>query len=553
MADSKSSRKRTIDSGVDGEISTNSSSRSNVAFLNGKFAQNLAKLVAAENLPLDFGDRPTFEDLCGSLNPAVKRVPAATLTRTLKLSYRKSKDDLIEELAGVKTKKRLLGFRFFQGEHTAENICRTVLSVLEEYGVTLKIFSILFDTLGSDAASIEDLKTTFESLIGGKVYPFINVSRLLSLCAQDGLQHLDLQLKPIRQAIDYLWSNPRLIEQWYEFCSTNRMNPEKFSRYVPARWDLTYLLLHKFLEYKELLSRFFTENVKEIQLLPNQWVVWEKVCDVLKSFYFGVEEISNGDESGDLLLLCCIHIATALNKYCNDEDLKCCVEAMRSRWEKHCLNLPLINLLANVFDPWTRLASLGHYLTMYYDQLIPVKDEHSPDPTLIVDNVRQLLDNFYQEYKSKYGENFTEPQPQQETGEIGDRGRRGPFGRLSLCERFRKEVVERRRKERKEFLERELENYLQTWVPVQNIHKLQWWSSSQDTYPVISRMAKEVLACPVSTGAMERTNSTGGETPPALESEETVKEVLVMLSRNLMKEAMHCEAAAGGVEVEVSK
>ncbi|GER54982.1 sequence-specific DNA binding transcription factors, partial [Striga asiatica] len=83
MAGSKSSRKRTIDSGVDGEISTNSSSRSNIAFINDKFratsAQNLAKLVAAENLPLDFGDRSTFEDFCGSLNPAAKRVPAALL------------------------------------------------------------------------------------------------------------------------------------------------------------------------------------------------------------------------------------------------------------------------------------------------------------------------------------------------------------------------------------------------------------------------------------------------------------------------------------------
>ncbi|CAA0833573.1 Unknown protein [Striga hermonthica] len=411
-----------------------SESGSDAVVLHENFAQNLAEFVAVENLPLDLGSGPPFEHLCRSLNPAAERVPTATLTRTVKSSYRESKKALIEQLACVKTQvsisveiwrdywqvhsyisvtchwiddswsiqRRLLGFRLLQGAHTAENICRTVLSVLAEYDLLGKIFSILFECVGSNVASIEDLKPTFESLVGCRAFPFVDVCRVLSLCARDGLQQVELQLGPIRQAIGYLWSNPQVMNQWSKFCKTNNTKSEKFSREIPTRWDSTYLLLQQFLKHKELLRRFFALNVKGTLLFPNQWAVCEKVCVLLEKFYEGIQLISNDHYSNPSSLLTFVgYISWNLNKYYKDEDLKHCVEAMRSRLGKHGLNLPVINLVANVLDPRIRLGNLKHRLTMYYDNLIPVKDEHSPDPGIIESNVRQHLNDFYLEYKSK--------------------------------------------------------------------------------------------------------------------------------------------------------
>ncbi|GER25343.1 BED zinc finger [Striga asiatica] len=164
----------------------------------------------------------------------------------------------------------------------------------------------------------------------------------------------------------------------------------------------------------------------------------------------------------------------------------------------------MINLLAIVFNPWIRLDALGHHLTTYYDQLVvPVKDEHSPEPTLIENDIRQHLNNFYHEYKSKYGEKFTEPEPKtQDTGNSAKK--------FKCYEDFMKKVLEEKRRERKKFLEHELENYLETPFTANIEHTLQWWHASEDRFPVISRMAKEVLACPASTVAQEQVFHTEG-------------------------------------------
>ncbi|CAA0814090.1 Unknown protein [Striga hermonthica] len=452
MAGSSSSGEKTVNrpGGFLQSITENPYPQSNSdAFLESSrddFVDNLAKFVALENLPLNFGKKPTFENLCLSLNPAAERVPTSALEYRLTNLYSEGRYGLIDQFAAVKCKvslsveiwcdfwqvhsyvsvtchwvddswfvqRRLLAFRMIVGERTAESICRTIQSVLDEYELTGKIFAVLLECIGSNIDSVEDLKAAIESSVGCKVFPFIDACRVLSLCARDGLQHVELQLRPIRQAIGYLWSNPRVMKHWGKFCKANSMEPEKFSREVPTRWDSTFLLLQKSLEYKELLSAFFAENVKEIHLCPNQWVVCEK--------------------------------------------------------------------------------------------LVPVKDEHSPEPTLIENDVREHLNNFYHEYKAKYGEKFTEPERQ----DTGDKDTGDSAKKFNTYEDFMKKVFEKKRRERKKFLEHELENYLENPFTANIEHVLQWWHASEDKFPVISRMAKEVLACPASTVSLEQVFHTGG-------------------------------------------
>ncbi|KAL8498384.1 hypothetical protein ACS0TY_021635 [Phlomoides rotata] len=47
---------------------------------------------------------------------------------------------------------------------------------------------------------------------------------------------------------------------------------------------------------------------------------------------------------------------------------------------------------------------------------------------------------------------------------------------------------------------------------LEDFHVLKWWSRRSTLYPVLSLIAKEVYACPVSTVATEQGFSMGGHT-----------------------------------------
>ncbi|KZV16794.1 hypothetical protein F511_40805 [Dorcoceras hygrometricum] len=64
----------------------------------------------------------------------------------------------------------------------------------------------------------------------------------------------------------------------------------------------------------------------------------------------------------------------------------------------------------------------------------------------------------------------------------------------------------------------ELENYLTTTFDFSatddedTFDILRWWAQKKQVYPILSLMAKEILACPVSTVAVEQAFSMGGNT-----------------------------------------
>ncbi|KAI3841816.1 hypothetical protein MKW92_008327, partial [Papaver armeniacum] len=58
----------------------------------------------------------------------------------------------------------------------------------------------------------------------------------------------------------------------------------------------------------------------------------------------------------------------------------------------------------------------------------------------------------------------------------------------------------------------ELDQYLSesTLPPTQNLDILQYWKAQEQRYPVLSRMAGDILAVPISTVASESAFSIGG-------------------------------------------
>ncbi|KZV21578.1 zinc finger BED domain-containing protein RICESLEEPER 1-like, partial [Dorcoceras hygrometricum] len=183
----------------------------------------------------------------------------------------------------------------------------------------------------------------------------------------------------------------------------------------------------------------------------------------------------------------------------NEPPLIECIISMKTKWEKYFLNIPDIFLCAIVLDPRLKLDGLGELLTLYYDSLDSITDA-CPSSFMIISSVRHSLTEIYTEYNEKYDSQVA-TQTQHTTSSI-------ITSRLTKAQNLIRDRTKRPRGSSSFNLE--LENYLTTTFDFSATEDedtfdiLRWWAQKKQVYLILSLMAKEILACPVSTVAVEQ-------------------------------------------------
>ncbi|KZV51838.1 hypothetical protein F511_06881 [Dorcoceras hygrometricum] len=127
---------------------------------------------------------------------------------------------------------------------------------------------------------------------------------------------------------------------------------------------------------------------------------------------------------------------------------------------------------------------------------------------MIISSVRHSLTEIYTEYNEKYGSQVA-TQTQHITSSI-------ITSRLTKAQNLIRDRTKRSRGSSSSNLE--LENYLTTTFDFSATDEkdtfdiLRWWTQKKQVYLILSLMTKEILACPVSTVAVEQAFSMGGNT-----------------------------------------
>ncbi|KAK2663145.1 hypothetical protein Ddye_001719 [Dipteronia dyeriana] len=114
--------------------------------------------------------------------------------------------------------KRILAFRVFDDAHTADNIYKNMKLIFEEYKIESKLFSIGFDNTSNNTAAIPALIELCKPYFNSKFFHQRCVCHVLNLCVQKGLEILQAFIKPIKEALSYLWKHPNVMKAWVRFC-----------------------------------------------------------------------------------------------------------------------------------------------------------------------------------------------------------------------------------------------------------------------------------------------------------------------------------------------
>ena len=242
-------------------------------------------MIAREDLPVCFGESAAFEEYIKlAHNPRFVPVSRQTTTRDFVKYFNEHRSKLLESLKSVSSvaltsdiwsgnakedylsivahyvnsdwqlEKRILGLRLIDVSHNHENIAERVLTCIDEYGLTDKVFSITLDNASANTKAMEILAPALSGYVGELFLHQRCACHIINLIVKAGLEVFQPMLHAFRTAISFMNSSNLRIASYKNFCIAKGVRPRKFGLDMDVRWNATYLMLKHLIGHRALFQ-----------------------------------------------------------------------------------------------------------------------------------------------------------------------------------------------------------------------------------------------------------------------------------------------------------
>ncbi|KAJ9553189.1 hypothetical protein OSB04_017234 [Centaurea solstitialis] len=366
--------------------------------------------------------------------------------------------------------------------HKGESIAKALESCLLEWGVK-NIFTITVDNASSNDVAIGFMKNKLVSWGGSSTrVEYIHmrcIAHILNLVVQDGLKLADASVKKIRDCVRWVRGSPSRLHKFKEFAELLEVE-EKSSLCldVPTRWNSTYMMLRTAIAYKGVFDMYMSsDNMLALVVgsVPSNsdWLSVESLVVFLKTFYDMTIRISGS-------------LYVTSNSFLSEiSDLNCTIDDM--------------------------LQSMSEIQKVEYIEDLMKQMYGESQGKSCFKKVKSKLTMLFEEYVSTYSESIPSttstmmpPPPPVQSENV-------PVGRAQsrLKTQLKKQKMESGASLNKKS---ELEVYLNesTIDDTDDFDILRWWKVNSERFPILSKVARDILAVPISTVASESTFSTSG-------------------------------------------
>ncbi|XP_019153569.1 PREDICTED: zinc finger BED domain-containing protein RICESLEEPER 2-like [Ipomoea nil] len=366
--------------------------------------------------------------------------------------------------------------------HKGEYIAKALESCLLDWGIR-NVFTVTVDNASSNDTALGFFKNKLLSWGGSSVrvqYMHMRcIAHVLNLVVQDGLRYAGPSVKKVRDVVRWVRSSPARLKKFREIAVLNGVEAKcALQLDVPTRWNSTYMMLNTALQYQRAFEAYENDASLNADLpdsIPNfmDWLSVQSLVHFLKGFYEMTVRIS-----GSLYVTSNTFFSDISDLGCMLDDMVNSVSTskkdmgshMKQKFEKYWGDPEKMNFLifyANILDPRDKIE----YMPAQFAQLYG--DEKGK--------------SCFEKVQSSMGR--MKSQLKQQRMEAG-----GSSKQTELQIYLSEKIVE------------DEENV--------DFDVLRWWKVNSDRFPILSRMARDVLAVPISTVASESAFSTSGRNCP---------------------------------------
>ncbi|KAK2648460.1 hypothetical protein Ddye_015949 [Dipteronia dyeriana] len=383
--------------------------------------------------------------------------------------------------------------------HTAPNIFQVIMSVIQDYGIQNRIMSITLDNASANSKAIEYFINSNIPDIAGKFFHARCACHIINLIVKSGLKKVESQIANIREVLGWIMASNQRIAEFARFCKSNNLKPPKFQTDMPVRWNSTYLMLKSALPYALENTSFYNLNTandtQHEKLTESDWYVAKVFVDFLTVFYDAAVELSGVYYPTSLFSLHKLYdIAYLLKQYREIELVVPVVVAMQEKYIKYWGKIHLLYAFGIVVDPRFRFKALKVFSTTLSEAL----GLSETDVTEHFGTLKSQIFEIFSIYENRYRHNndTARPTPPQQQSKLM---------RIFLNKTTTSRASGSSSQSQSQSQHMELNKYLSTEYSITDNDDftindlLKWWQNKRNRFPILSRLACDVLVIPVST------------------------------------------------------
>ncbi|CAO2190093.1 unnamed protein product [Urochloa humidicola] len=533
-----------------------------------------AEMVVEDELPFCFAERPGFTKFMSRACPRFKLPSRRTCTRdTVRLYFQEraklkkffkdacqrvslttdcwtsqQQDGYMTVTASFiddnwKLHKKVISFFKVKG-HKGEDIGKNLLRCLTEWGMD-RVMTVTVDNAGANDSGVSILRRQLQptNIADGKYLHMRCAAHIINLIVQDGLKEVDLSVKRVRAAIRYIKSGTSRLIKFKEIAEEEKVTSKEFLKLdVPTRWNSTFHMLKAAKAYEKVFMRLADDDYSFVMELSEEndgpghpdetdWEKAKKMAEFLEHFHDLTVRVSSSlhvtcntffREIGEVHLLIQAwmnskdtlqalmgkRMKDKFDKYwglwhtkeeeqvlANERDKEKRGRGKGKGKEKEKENINLLIFVAAVLDPRYKLS--------LYTKLSVEEIFGEERGQLVWKAINSCVRDLFEEYQQIHA-------PSQVPGEAADPNESSGSRKGMLEEK----IAKRMRMERSSntTTKSELDKYLSedTEDRDKKIDILVWWKDNAPRLPVLAKLARDVLAIPISTVASESAFSTSG-------------------------------------------
>ncbi|XP_043687054.1 zinc finger BED domain-containing protein RICESLEEPER 2-like [Telopea speciosissima] len=510
--------------------------------------KDFVRMIAKHCYPIDMIDHEYFQIYVSSINPTVK-FNSITVRNDIMDVFQEEKEKLYAFLDKLSSRvslttdlwrvehqnfgycvvtchyiddewnlhKRILSYKMLPTPHSGEAISEHIKGQLLNWNLDKKICSITMDNASKNDFIINYLKLWLcrkEALLrNGEIFHVCCGAHILHLIVQDGLEELKDVLVKIRDMVRWINDSPSRIESFRDILVQTRLSHKKsVSLDVATEWNSTCEMLHNALDVREAFERL-AELHQNFKTLPTdeEWEKCKSIGQCLKAFNDAIKHLSDSKyPTANFYFwdVCDLHHHLLQWRNSKDDCIRSMAFTMRLKFEKYWKEINLFMALGVILDPRYKMELIVFGLNAIYGD----------DADYHIKKIKFDVLDFYSEYACRYGGSCCSLL----VGDAFDRV--DGNGNDSLDEISKKKTsafsegfkkyMQQRSRDLKNAQKSELDLYLEeSLFPIGDdeycFDILHWWKQNDYKFPILARMARDILAVPASTVALESAFSLG--------------------------------------------
>ncbi|XP_058733902.1 zinc finger BED domain-containing protein RICESLEEPER 1-like [Vicia villosa] len=475
-------------------IGDNTHSLATWTYNHARVREIAAHMILGHEFPFSVMEGVIFNEFLKEIYPWYKKITRQQVKFDCETFYEAERIKMKRSMALInRLHKRVLSFKNVPPPHSGEVLCRELIKVMDDWGIRDKVASIFVDNASANDNCIARLKRDYSGRrnlpLGGKLFHVRCCAHILNLLVQDGLDMIKVSVDKIRNGVKYLLNSETRCKSFKKIVDELQLEGRMQVLDTKTRWNSTWLILYTAYHYREVWPRYAEENGAFLSFLPdaNDWEDVHDICKFLEVFADVTSIISGTSYPTANLFLSELYRVKVLldnpSRISHNPQLQALASEMKLKYDKYWSEFNTLISIGAVLDPRYKMIFIKWVYPFLY-----------PNPTQSDTYQQQLsknLSTLFQLYQDSYGTNdATTPIAASESSEVGSTS---GLGRRNF-EMFLETVVGNNSKSDLELYFEELPLKV---PPNAKFDVLTWWMGNEAKYPVLSKLAKDILTVPL--------------------------------------------------------